>query len=174
MGAVSFVFRSIGNKHWYSDDQPDFKDWLADGELVADALKELRTTRGSLSVYRVDSEKRSFDRVVSAYACTRNSLNDIDYVLLPLEVIEASFDISATLGETADDEVNEMHLDIEHLSASKLLLLAHIFQDHHSSMVRIRKKLITSKIRISIERKHLDFSRINKALQSRFSEFVSR
>ncbi len=171
---MSFVFRSIGNKHWYSDNQLDFNEWLPEGELVADTLKELRTTRGALSVYKVDSNKQNFDRVISAYACTRNSLKDIDYVLLPLEVIEATFDISATPGQTADDEVNIMHLDIIHLSASKLLILARIFQEHHSSMYRIRKKHITSKIRNSLEQEHLVFSRINIALQSKFSEFVSR
>ena len=56
-------------------------------ELVADVLKELRTTRGSLSVYKVDSGMQNLDRVIRAYACTRNSLNDIDYVLVPLEII---------------------------------------------------------------------------------------
>ena len=168
---MSFVFRSIGNKHWYSDNQPDFSEWLPDGELVADALKELRTTRGSLSVYIVDTNKGNLDRVLSAYACTRNSVNDIDYVLMPLEVIEETFDIAPTSGQTADDEVNKVHLDIERLSVSKLLLLAHIFQDYHSSMYRIRKKQITSKIRNSLMRKYLDFSRINRALQSKFSEF---
>ena len=171
---MSLVFRNIGNKHWYSDDQPDFNEWLPDGELVADALKELRTTRGSLSVYRVDPEKENLDRVIAAYACTRNSVNDIDYVLLPLEVIEAAFDIAETPGKTADDEVNRLHLDIEHLSASKLLLLAHTFQNHHSSMVRIRGKHVKSKIQNSIKRQYLDFSRINKDLQPKFSEFVSR
>lgn len=168
---MSFVFRSIGNKHWYSGDQPDFNEWLPDGALVADVLKELRTTRGSLSVYRVDPGKEYLDRVISAYACTRNSLNDIDYVLVPLDVILERFDTAPTPGNTADDEVNESHLDIEHLSASKLLQLARLFRDHHSSMHRIRKRQVKSKIRDCLRKRHLIFSRIDKTLQLKFEEF---
>ena len=168
---MSFVFRSIGNKHWYSDDQPDFRDWLREGELVADVLKELRTTRGSLSVYRVHPNKQNLDRIISAYACTRNSLNDIDYVLLPLEAILENFDITATPGNTADDEVNDMHLDIEYLSASKLVNLAQVFQDYHSSMYRVRKKHVKTKIENCLENKYLVFNRIDKTLQRKFSKF---
>lgn len=171
---MSLVFRSIGNKHWYSADQPDFKDWLRDGELVADVFKELRTTRGSLSVYKVDSVENNLDRVICAYACTRNSLNDIDYVLVPLDIIHNQFDTAFTLGTTADDEVNRLHLDIEHLSASKLLQLARVFQDHHSAMHRIRKRHVKSKIRDCIKNKHLIFSRIDETLQQKFKDsFIS-
>jgi len=170
---VSLVFRSIGNKHWYSAKQPDFNQWLQHGELVADVLKELRTTRGSLSVYKVGSEKENLNRVISAYACTRNSLNDIDYVLVPLDAIREEFDTAPTLGDTADDEVNKSHLDIEHLSASKLLQLARLFQDHHSSMYRIRRKHVIDNIRDSIMNKHLVFNRIDVTLQRKFEEFSS-
>ncbi|MCY3831987.1 MAG: hypothetical protein OXG85_03150 [Chloroflexi bacterium] len=168
---MSFVFRSIGNKHWYSADQPDFSGWLQDGELVADVLKELRTIRGCLSVYKVDSDKQNLDRVISAYACTRNSLNDIDYVLVPLKIIFEQFDTASTLGATADDEVNKLHLDIEHLSVSKLLLLARVFQDHHSAMHRIRKRNVKSKIEDCIRKNHLVFSRIDESIQRKFPEF---
>lgn len=168
---MSLVFRSIGNKHWYTWDQPDFNEWLPDGELVADVLNELRTTRGSLSVYKIDTGMQNLDRVICAYACTRNSLNDIDYVLVPLEIILEQFDTAPTLGATADDGVNKWHLDIEHLSASKLLQLARVFQDHHSAMHRIRKRRVKSKIRNCIRNKHLVFSRIDESLQLKFPEF---
>ena len=168
---MSFVFRSIGNKHWYSADQPDYQDWLKDRELVADVLKELRTTRGSLSVYKVDSGMQNLDRIICAYACTRNSLNDIDYVLVPLDAIREGFDTAPTLGDTADDEVNKWHLDIEHLSASKLLQLARLFQDHHSSMYRIRKRHVRSKIKDCLRKQHLVFSRIDETLQLKFEDY---
>lgn len=127
--------------------------------------------RGSLSVYRVDSGMQNLDRVICAYACTRNSLNDIDYVLVPLDAILEGFDTAPTLGDTADDEVNKSHLDIEHLSASKLLQLAQLFQEHHSSMQRIRKRRVKSKIRDCIVKNHLVFSRIDETLKRKFPEF---
>ena len=37
--------------------------------------------------YKVDLDKQYLDRVISAYACTRNSLNDLDYVNVPLHAI---------------------------------------------------------------------------------------
>lgn len=170
---MPFVFRNIGNKFWYSADQRDFKKWLSDGELVADVFKELRTTRGSLSVFRVEDDASNLDRVVSAYACTRNSLSDLDFVLVPLDAINAEFEATETPGQTADDEVNAWHLDIEHLSAGKLLLLAQIFRDHRSSMDRYRKRHVTTKIRESLEKRQLDFERIHEALQPKFSDLLT-
>lgn len=166
---MTFAFRSVGNKHWYSSDQPDFKGWLPEGELVADSLKGLGTTGGSLSVYRVDTAKLNFDRVISAYACTRNILQDIDCVLVPLTAIEANFDLASIPGNTADDEVNLMHLDIRHISATKLVLLARIFREYRADMHRIRKKAVASKIRECLRQEYLDLNRINKDLRPKFT-----
>lgn len=163
---MSFIFRGIDNKAWWYKDRSDFP-WLKEGDLVADVFKGLRTTHGALSVYAVD-EKARVNRIIAALACTRNNIQNFDYVLVPASVIEENFELQETKGDTADDEVNEWHLDIAHLTPLKLTSLAYIFRDHRESMDRLSKKKVESEIRSGINSGFIDRNQVKDRLKTKF------
>jgi len=166
---VSFIFRGIGNKAWWYKDRSDFP-WLREGEIIADVLKGLGTTRGALSIYEINEDKSNLHRVIAAYTTTRNSVNDVDYVLVPIDTIKEKFALEKTRGHTADDVVNGLHFDIIHLTPSKLIDLAYVFRDHREAMQRLRKKKIEIQIRQGLENGYIDFKRINKSLEGKFGK----
>ncbi len=166
---MSYIFRGIGKKSlWYKDQLPDFP-WLKEGDLVADVFKDLKTNHGTLSVYAVDSDQTHLNRIIAALACTRDSLQDYDYVLVPAGVIEENFELQETKGDTADGEVNEWHFDIAHLTPSKLTSLAYIFRDHRESMNKLPRKKVESEIRSGINSGFIDRNKIKDRLQTKFA-----
>lgn len=165
---MSYILRGIGKKSWwYKDQRPDFP-WLKEGELLADVFKAIQTKEGSLSVYAVDSDQTHLNRIIAALACTRDSLQDYDYVLVPASVIEEKFELRETKGDTADDEVNEWHLDIAHLTPSKLTSLAYIFRDHRESMNKLPRKKVEYEIRSGINSGFIDRNKIKDRLKTKF------
>lgn len=141
---MSFILRGIGKKALWFKEQSDFP-WLPVGELVADVFKTIATGDGCLSTYAVDEEKSNLKRVIAALACTRDSVQRYDYVLVPRNIIEDSFELRESAGKTADEAVNQIHLDIVHLTPAKLSELAYIFRDQ--SIGRLLKKEVDSEIR---------------------------
>ena len=164
---MSFIFRGIGNKAWWYKDRSDFP-WLKEGKLVADVFKGLRTTHGALSMYAVN-EKTDVNRIIAALACTRDSIQEFDYVLVPANTIKENFELNKTKGKTPDDTVNEWHLDIIHLTPSKLSDLVYTFRDHQESMNRLLKKNVNSEVRKRIDNGSIDVGRINEKLKEKFS-----
>ena len=162
---MSYIFRGIGNKTWWYKDRSDFP-WLGEGELIADVFKGLNATNGSLSVYAVNDEI-NINRIIAALACTRNNIQNFDYVLVPASVIEENFELQETKGDTADDKVNEWHLDIIHLTPSKLTSLAYIFRDHRESMSRLPEKKVESAVLQGIDADFINRNRVNRSLQTK-------
>lgn len=165
---MSYIFRGIGNKTWWYKDRSDFP-WLGEGELIADIFKGLNATHGSLSVYAVDSDQTYLNRIIAALACTRNSIQNFDYVLVPVSIIEENFELQETKGNTADDKVNEWHWNIIHLTSSKLNELAYIVRDHRESMSRLPEKKVESAVRQGIDDQFIDFNRIRDSLKEKFT-----
>lgn len=50
---MSLFLRAINQARWFT--KPDV-DWLEDGELKGDALTDIKTENGKLSVYKVTNE----------------------------------------------------------------------------------------------------------------------
>ena len=166
---MSYIFRGIDNKaRWYKGLRPDFP-WLEQGELLADVFKDLRTTHGTLSVYAVDSNQTYLNRIIAALACTRNNIQNYDYVLVPASIIKEKFELQETKGNTADDKVNEWHWNIIHLTSSKLNELAYIVRDHRESMSRLPEKKVESAVRQGIDDQFIDFNRIQDSLKEKFT-----
>ena len=163
---MSYIFRGIGNKTWWYKDRSDFP-WLGEGDLVADVFKGLSATHGSLSVYAVN-DVININRIIAALACTRNNIQNFDYVLVPASVIEENFELQETKGDTADDKVNEWHLDIAHLTPLKLTSLAYIFRDHRESMARLSKKKVESEIHSGINSGFIDRNQVKGRLKTKF------
>lgn len=65
---MRLFLRTVRQRRWAM--QPDV-DWLEDGELMGDALSDIQTKSGSLSVYEVANEADR-QRIAVALAATRN------------------------------------------------------------------------------------------------------
>jgi len=142
-------------------------EWLPEGELSADVFKGLRTTNGDLSIYLVNEQQDSVNRVIAALACTRDSISRIDYVLIPREVVEDEFRVEHTSGNTADDEVNGSHVDVVELTLSRLADFAYLVRDYSDSMKRVPERVVKSEIEKGIETNRIQFERIRKSLREK-------
>ena len=116
-----FVVGSLRSENWYTE--ADY-DWLPAGGVIADCLKDLRPDGGTLSVYEVE-ETASDDfvrRIAAAIAAGADNPRDVAYFRFERAAVEA---LQITInsdeaGRTGDAEVNALHRDLQHLSASKL------------------------------------------------------
>ncbi len=166
--AVERIIRGINSKALWYKDQSDYS-WLGENELVADVLRDLRTDKGTLSVYMVNDDEKDYRRAIAALACKRNSLQNYDYVQAPYHIIREYFAVSRTLGETPDNGVNMWHLDIVELTPAKLARLAYIFGKGKLSVQRMRKRDVIDTIQDNLNKKLIDRDRIHDDLKSKFS-----
>lgn len=119
---MPLVIRRVTQARWFRD---VIRPWLQKGEIPADPLADLRTTKNSLSVYLVDDDKSNLDRVICALAATREKIQHFDYLLFDWEILPSTgITVEPTEGETIDRAVNELHRDLVELSGRKLLALA--------------------------------------------------
>ena len=163
---MAFLFREIRNKSWWDKSKEELP-WLGQGVLVGDVFKGLGTVDGSLSVYLINEDKSNINRVVAAYACTRNSIQRVDYDLMPTDAVTGAFRMNKIAGNTADDEVNQWHYDITELTTRSLVDFAYLIGDHLVSMTRVREKTVARAVKLGIERGYLDCDRIDPILRSR-------
>lgn len=163
---MTFLFRELKNKSWW-DKREDELPWLQQGEMVADVFKGLGTEDGNLSTYFIDANKSNVDRVVAAYACTRNSFQRVDYVLIPLDIVSDAFGMNTIAGNTADDKVNLWHRDIIELTPEKLLNFAYLIDNHRNMMARVREKKVRKDVTEGLERGEIDRDRIDPILRQK-------
>ena len=166
---MTFLFREIENKSWWDKSQDDLT-WLEEGQLVADVFKGLRTEKGTLSTYFIDAERSNESRVVAAFACTRESLQRVDYVLIPTDAVADIFKTKIIPGETADDEVNRWHRDIVDLTAQKLVELARLIDNHQDLMVRVPWKTVEKTVRNARNRRNIDCERVHPRLRPKICD----
>ena len=105
------------------------------------------------------------DRVVAAYACTRESLQRVDYVLIPFELANGSFALKETPGETADDKVNRLHVDIIALTPRSLANLAYLIDN--CARARVLPKAVGKIVEVGINRGNIDCTKINSKLKEK-------
>lgn len=162
---MAYLFRDIRRKSWWNPDRR--RGWLQENELAADVFKGLATINGELSTYVIDAEKARVHRVVAALACTRDNFQPIDYVLIPFDAVASLFSLSETLGETPDDEVNGWHVDVIHLTPSKLVDLVYLIREHKDAMRRFPKKQVESAVLQGIDADFINRNRVNRSLQTK-------
>ncbi len=118
---MSHVIRKITYSKWWKNPHVD---WLANGELQADALRDIQTNDSRLSVYMSTGEI-SCDRVIAALASTTDTLSKIEYALLKVQDLEdRGFTLEESPGGTLDNGVNGVHFDIVGLTPVTLYELA--------------------------------------------------
>ncbi|HEX6715572.1 MAG TPA: hypothetical protein VF088_00590 [Pyrinomonadaceae bacterium] len=142
---MPFILRKIRKARWHGN---DVLDWLLPDEIQADSLLDLSTKDNQLSIYIVEDDRSNLERIIAALAGNCDFISNVDYALVPAEVLsESGIEVADVKGETSDEQVNEAHRDLIHLSASKLLVLAKAI-----SIRGERTRLTTKKVRKMIGR----------------------
>ena len=156
---MPYLFHSISQKAKWERDKC-YYPWLNEGEVAADVFNTLRPKDGTLSTYVIDEGKTRLHRVAAALVCTRDGFKHVDYVLIPYETVADEFTLCITPGGTADDEVNEWHVDVVHLTSEKLAKFVQLIRDEKHEMDRISEDIVKSQIYYGIENKQIDYKKI--------------
>ena len=170
-----FVFRKIENKTWWSADREQHEDWLPLDDLRADTFRDFRTTQNALSVFFLnDIAQQTIDRVVVACAAGRNSLHQVDYVVIAEDMVRAlPVDIEEVPGKTLDSEVNAWHRDLSRLTARRLLEMAVMLSTKGAFARRSQKevgRLMNAAIDAGVfSRDSLDKELVQKLADAKFS-----
>ena len=110
---MNMFLRVINQTKWYK--KPDV-NWLEDGELKGDALADIKTDNGKLSVYKVTNEA-NIERISVALAATRERPDKIDYAVFADSNLKSlGITVNQTEGKTPDGEVNKVHYELGDLT----------------------------------------------------------
>ena len=104
---------------------PEESQWLQKEEIPADPLSGLQTKRNTLSVYLINDDKSKLERCVSAFAVTKSSIQEVNYILFEeMYIQEAGIKYIQSDGELIDKEINNLHFNLSEISSQKLVKLA--------------------------------------------------
>ena len=117
------ILRKIKKARWYGADKID---WLAEGEVQAEALADLEAKSNILSVWIVEDDDSNLGRVVAALAATCSSKTVVDYVTIDQKRIDnIGLLMEQTNGDTPDSTANsKWHRDLLQLTVNGIAVLA--------------------------------------------------
>lgn len=154
---MSILFRKLERKVYMN---PQKAHEL--GGLQADALKNFKTKENAFSVYEVENELTDIERILAAIAGTRDNVQEVEYASFDSNLLEEhEIKTKKIKGDTADDEVNNLHIDLIDLTAKQLYLLASSIQKD-GKLIRILKKEIGRKITEGLKEGYLDKKKLMK------------
>jgi hypothetical protein len=118
------LLRKIERNKWL-----DNPEWVPAGEVVADALGDLATTGGALSIWAV-GEGCDNDRLIAAMAAHRNKVASLDFFSVSARALRrAGFKIEQKPGDSPDRDLNRAcHHHILDLTERSLVRLAAFFR----------------------------------------------
>ena len=132
--------------------------WLNPGEAPGDALKDLGTDEGVLSIFQVDDEAAKW-RVIAALAANRQSLDSLDYSWFDGTNFGSNGIVTNQVpGGTPDATVDGWHYDVVNLSARKVARIADIVST--GAMGRVQKPEVKDLIRKGLNSGHLDRNKV--------------
>jgi hypothetical protein len=122
---VAFLLRKI-EKHRWNKEVANKSAGLPLGECPADTLVfDLKTEKNTLSFWHIEDDYSNLNLVVVAIACTRESLDTLDYGLVSVAAIDKiGIKIEPNPNDTVYNIVNTWHRDLVKLTASNLASLA--------------------------------------------------
>ena len=158
---MAYLVRQLERKIWLSAELS-----AEIGGLQADALKNFKTTSNSLSVFILEDKNNEelLHRILSAIASGRNSISEVDYAIFDCAIISiVGIKHFATPGQTADQQVNSLHIDLNNLTASQVIKMAE-FISKEGTLSRVSKKAIQKSISKGLSSGMLEKNRLNPTL----------
>lgn len=157
---MATYLRKVEKGRWHP--REEYSD-LEEGDIPADPLGDLQTSRNRLSVWRIENDegdeeenRSNLNRIATAIAATRSRPDDIHYILISSDTLkELDIRVETSTGSTPDGEANRRwHCDLLGLSARKLLKMANaLFGQVYPEM--IAKEKIEEYLRAGLESKQL-------------------
>ncbi len=164
------LLRVSNNKRRW-DKYPDVS-WLAVNELQADALSDLKTDGGKLSVWQVEDDESNLQRLVAALAANRDKLDKVDYVLVDQKILEyISANAKIVLGDSPDEEANRWHLDLTELSVTKVVNLSRAISEANK-VRRVLPKEVKAWVRTAIQSGWIDISNVNEKIRPEIKKLI--
>jgi len=146
------VVRKLDNKLWLD---PEISKELHGAQVQADAMKNFRTSENTLSVFIADDANK-IPRILAAIAANSTSIDKVDYAIFDTNILDQhGIKYKKCLGDTPDEDVNQLHVDLEYLTAFQVCSLAQDIQDK-GSLDRFSKKCIKDAITNGINNKYLN------------------
>jgi len=156
---VPHLVRLISRRNW------DSLPWLTEGEVQADALRDLCTDENMLSVWLVENVETDIDRVIVALASNRQRPDKLDYALINYQdIVNLNIEVSSSLGDTPDSTVNMLHRDLTKMSVTKVAGLARAIKSEETRPERIPAKVIKRLIIEGIDEGYLDRDAIKQTM----------
>ena len=143
-------------------------DWPEDSGLHCDAFDDMQTKECSLSVYAImDMADRK--RVAVALAATRDEISLMDYAVFEGSSLESlGITIRQSKGDTPDQDVNELHYDLESLTVKRLAQLTEIVSTGEHE--RIPRQDIKASLHEAVRVGRLSMARIRPKMRESLSE----
>jgi hypothetical protein len=164
---MGFILRMITGSRWYDLDDDS---WVPSGDIHGDPLSDFRTRENVLSVWFIENDKSNLERVAAAYATSRGKLDQIDFVLLPDNLLPPDIQMKAVAAKTCDKIANECwHRDLVQLTGQRIVALARQFYREgykKEEMGRYDHSYIATLIKQGIERSEIDPKRLSAKLRT--------
>lgn len=145
---MPWFLRKIKSSRWTGD----LPKWIPQGDVDADKLKDLATTKCELSVWVINDEKSNLDQIITALAATVEKVSHIDFVLVEEGLVTGSgFKIEEADGESPLTGVSKSHRHIVELTASKVALLASVL--HNNGKIDRRDQVLVMGLLADAHRK---------------------
>jgi hypothetical protein len=146
-------------------------DWLTMNDVEADFFRDIGTNNNSLSLWEIDDQKTTLNRIVAAYASKKNTVQAVSYILIDKSELDKSgLKQKKTKGDTPDNAINKDHISLIELTALKLMDLAKLIKNNASTAKEINNPDVAVLINESISN---GFIKINDRLQKDLNEYIS-
>lgn len=161
--------RKLDNKLWLDK---EISHSEVDGSIQADALKNFKTTANKLSIFRIDDVHRQLVRVLVAIAAGGDKVDHCDYVLFDIGIItELGIKLAEIPGDTLDEEINQLHLDLVRLSGEQVLALAQRLQES-GEIGRIGPKEMGKAIAEGVKQGNIEKGKLRPKMLDRLKEYI--
>lgn len=183
MTGIKTFLRTVRRNRWQRDQFPKWisapdQPWKALGDVIPGKLHDddfpddTDKIRSALSLWLIDEEQSNLPRILAALASTRDSLKNIDYLLIPSTVLDKGLEPTKTTGHSNDDVANESwHYDIQGITAVGACRLASIVVSEvdggRAQLKRAQLPEVANHLRKSIEDEHLDREMLNERVVKR-------
>ena len=155
---MAFLLRIVTNPKWIAP------EWMAPGDVPADALTDLRANNNELSVWSVELDRSNLDIALAAVASSRERLDKLDYTLLDEAILpEIPITCVGSEGDTPHLTANTaQHRALIELTVQKVAQLAHAMMP--LSRGRVTETGVKRLLRDALQRGMLERARIKPKL----------
>lgn len=163
---MPLLLRTLRKNKFVRELQPA---WVAIDDVQADALKDLESSENQLSFWLLDDALSDLDRLLAGLAANRDQLANVDFAVIPLEmIIQLGIRIEENPGDCLDPQMSLLHRDLSQLTARQVAELAKAIS-LHAQLERRSKAQVRSLLLDSIAAGYLDVTAMKEGIAGKLS-----